>query len=168
MGKNFRIMKAEVFKTEALQKTLPLMDVPVENWQTFNDRLNTYIVDNSHPMETNVKLAENELPILECILEDSFVLITTEHVVSGDFAHYEQVLLKEILGFTNDFEKDNFKMVGGILPKIHVMVLKVEGNRRLLLKVDSYHPAYFVKVLITNLSYFKKHGKWFWNPQSRL
>ncbi len=50
--------------------------------------------------------------------------------------------------------------------RTYAIVVKGENDKRMLCKIDSYHPAFFAQLLIINLANYVTEGKWFWNPKS--
>lgn len=156
-------MKSLEFKLEAIKVTLKAMDNSPDKWMTFNDKIHTYIIDKIQ-MKSGVQLFSSEVPILECVLENDFLLITTERLVSSLFNNHYEMYIKEVIGFSNEFVKENNTKIDGKLPKTNIMVVKGNENKKLLFKIDSYHPAYFVKILIYNLSSYIRYGSWYLNP----
>lgn len=157
-------MKVEEFKQETIQKTLKYIGESPENWITFNDKLHTYIIDNEYQMKFKIDLYSDELPILECILEDSSVLITTKRVISNIFDNLHEISLIEIEGFGNEYEKENYEKVDGKYPKTNLIVINGVNDQKLIFKMDSYYPVSFAKLLISNLSGYLQDGQWRWNP----
>jgi hypothetical protein len=156
-------MKGEEFKQEALRITLPLVAEPPQRWTTFNVRMHSYLVDDCNPMRSEVQLQLDEAPLFECILEHSCMLITTERVVSIIEDKYDEIRLKEIKGFGNEYVEENYRSQKGEKPPpVNKMVLKGEDDKRLLCIVDSHDPAYFAQMLIKNLISYVECGQWFW------
>lgn len=152
-------------KNEVVEKTLELIDKKPIEWNTFNEKLNTYVIDENHLMQSDILLEDGEEPILECILDDSFMLITTKRLISNFSNNYSEMLINEIIGFGNEFEESNYKMDNNENPKTNLIVVNGSNEKKIILKIDSYEPAYFAKLLITNLSYYAKNGVWFWKPR---
>jgi hypothetical protein len=75
-------MKGEELKRLAIEKALLLVDEPPENWKTFNDKLNTFILKDREQVRSKIEFNKEEEPILECVLIDSFFIVTTERIVS--------------------------------------------------------------------------------------
>ncbi|MCZ8286413.1 MAG: hypothetical protein O9353_13255, partial [Bacteroidia bacterium] len=61
-------MTTEEFKKEVLKVTLKLVDKQPEDWETFNDKLNTRIIYGDFVVKSGVELLEHELLLLECEL----------------------------------------------------------------------------------------------------
>ena len=158
-------MNSEIFKKEAIQKTLLLINEPPKNWKTFNDQLHTHIIEDDFQMTSDVSLKTNELPVLECILDDSFMLITTDRLISKIENNYQEIQLREIVDLGNDYENDNHRIIDGKLPKINIITVIDKNDKKLAFKIDSYYPAHFVRTLLINMSHYLKHGKWFWSPR---
>lgn len=156
-----------MLKQLAMEKTMPLIDEPPGNWKTFNDKLNTNIVGDKSQLISKINLGTNEEPILECVLPDSLLVVTTERVVSEMSGTHDEVWLNEFDGFGNDYEYENNKLTDGRLPKTNLITIKRINKGNLYFRIDSYYPAHFVKVLIQNLASYQKNGKWFWNPKSQ-
>lgn len=135
-------------------------------WTTYNDKLHTIIVeDNSDLLGLDVKLEYEELPILKCVLENSFFLITTNKLVSNYLSQTNELLLKDFTRHGDDFEKENFARTNGEQPKINKVVVKGKKNNKLIYLIDSHEPAYFAKTLIMNMTHYINNGTWFWNPR---
>jgi hypothetical protein len=158
------MMNIEIFKNEAIQKTLLLINESPENWRTFNDELHTYIIGDSSQMKSGVLLKNNEAPVLECVLEDSFMLITTDRIISKLDSCYEEILLQEIVNLGNEYERENNRIIDGRLPKTNIISINGKNGKKLAFKIDSYYPAHFARTLIINMSNYLKCGEWFWNP----
>jgi len=158
-------MKSTKFKNEAIKATLRSIDEPVENWKTGNYRLNTFIIDDLNPMRSNVDLRFDEEPVLECILNNSFLLITTERLISRYRNTYQEIDISKIVGFGQGFEKENYtndKL--GKYAKTNTISVKDKENNEVIFEIDSIHPAFFVKILINNLSNYINKGTWYLNP----
>ena len=159
-------MEKEIFKKEAIRKSLLLINEPPENWKTFNNELHTKIIEDVSQTAFNHYLKEDELPVLECVLQNNFVLITTDRIVSSFGNNNEEMFLQDVVKLGNEFDNENFKIVDGRLPKTNIISVIGKGDKELLFEIDSYYPAHFVRTLIINMSYFLKNGKWFWKPNS--
>lgn len=161
-------MEPKKIKQEAIQNTLMYIGKLPEGWVTFNDELHTFILDDEYKMKSRISLHPNELPILECVLQDSFVLITTDRVMSDLSGKVQEILLKETSDkyFIDEFEQDNYKKVNGQYPKTFLIALRGMNDKKLLFRIDSYYPASFAKLLITNLANYLKHGFWAWKRSS--
>lgn len=156
-------MNPKLFKNEAIQKTLKSIDKLPINWVTTNDKINLRILDGILSFRSDVELITNEVPISECFIGDSFFLITTTRVISKLDGHQDELLIKEILKL-EDLRENYIKDENGVWPKTNLFIVKGENEKQLTLKVDSVHPAYFVKILIYNLSSYLRHGIWYLDP----
>ena len=152
------------FKELAIQITLKSMDRKLSDWITFNDKLNTKIVEDNY-LPLNIIMIDNELPIMECDLVDSYFLITTERIISIINGFYNELFFKDMQKLSNEYEFENYKLTDGKYPKINIIAVKKNNNEILLAHVDSYYPAYFSKMLICNLFSYKTLNKWFVNPK---
>jgi hypothetical protein len=147
------------FRQRILDATLSLLDEPFERWRTHNDKIHTRLfLDGEKPSRT-LELAEKELPLLECDLKESYVLITTNQVISIIEAKISSIHFEQIEKFGNEFEADNFKDQ----PKTNKVALYDKKGNRLVFVIDALHPAYFSKVLIHNLISFKTKGEFSWD-----
>lgn len=158
-------MDNKLFKSKLISITLKCIDELPSNWNTTNTHINTYIIEGlDFRLRNKFTLKEDELPILECVLSDSFLLITSRRIISSYNGKIEEIEVKKIVGFDNEYERQNYKKDNGRLPPTHLMVLKGEDNKKLFFEVDSIHPAYFTKILIMNLFTYSRYGTWYLNP----
>ena len=156
-------MNYRVNKNEVILKTLELIDKNPGEWITFNDKLNTKIVDDSNLLELDLELNQDEEPLLECVLENSFVVITTKRIFSEYNDYKYEMDLRDFEGFGNEYEKKNHELIEGKRPKTNIVSVKSKySDKRLLFEIDSFYPANFVKMLIINLESYISNGKWFW------
>jgi hypothetical protein len=154
-------MNCIVNKNEVIKKTLELIDRTPEEWITFNDKLNTKILDESNLLE--LELVHDEYFLLECILENSFVVITTKRILSKYRDCRYEMNLSDFNGFSNEYEKKNHELINGKGPKTNIISVKNKhSDEKLLFEIDSFYPANFVKMLIMNLESYINNGKWFW------
>lgn len=159
-------MNAKEFKDKVLEVSLKCIDKEPKDWLTFNDCMNTVLVDDNYQSEF-VLLEKNELPILECSLDSSCMLVTTERVISIIDSHYDEVYSKDFEELCNDYEKFNYKTENDQHPKTNFICIKKTNKTKLLAIIDSYYPAFFSKMLICNALLFKKEGRWYLNPGKR-
>ena len=92
------------------------MDKQPNEWITFNDNLNTKLLLDIYYSE-KVTLIDDELPIMKCELENSYILITTDRIISIIDDLTIVCLLDQIDGLINDYESDNFKKKMILFPK---------------------------------------------------
>lgn len=166
MGKSFTlVMKAKEFKKEVLEITLKCVDRKPEDWTTFNDKMHTIFLQDDY-IPTKVSLLSNELPILECDLYDSYLLVTSDRVISIINNKYDEIYPNDFYELCNDYEKFNYKKEGDH-PKINIICIQKIDGFKVLLKIDSHYPAFFTKILIYNIMLYKKEGRWFLNPTKK-
>jgi hypothetical protein len=140
------------------------MDKKMSDWITFNDKLNTKILEDDYlPLKTI--LINYELPIMECNLIDSYFLVTTERIISIINNSYDEVFFKDMQKLSNEYEAENYRVTNGKYPKTNIIAVKKNNNEVLIAYVDSYYPAYFSKMLISNVFSYKTLHKWFINPR---
>lgn len=151
-------MENDELKRLAVEKTLKSMNRAPKDWITTNTRVHTHLINESYQFKSNVVLHESEKPILECILEDSSFLITTQRVFSRDFIKWYELPIKMITGLNDKGAqtKDDVTSTG-----VNTIEVKNELQREFFLNVDSLYPAFFTKILILNLSSFVRYGKWY-------
>ena len=152
----------DLFRKEVLTRTLSLVDKPYKEWRTYNQKINTILFFDNENINSSLSLSENELPLLECKLKNSYVLITTNRVVSILGTEIDEILISTISHFGNEFENENLKVVNGKGPKINIIVLVNSKEEKLIFKIDSLYPAYFSKILIHNLISIKTKGSYSW------
>lgn len=157
-------MEVQEFKSKALQVTLKCIDEHPENWRTFNDQIHTILIDGKRDTFSEVTLGNGELPILECVLDKSFVLITTKRILSSISDENYEMPLIDVTGLSDKYESDNYKVVNDKRPKTNLILVLGKEGAELPFIIDSYHPAFFVKILIQNLSCFLTSGEWYLNP----
>ncbi|OCA74890.1 hypothetical protein BBI00_11345 [Chryseobacterium arthrosphaerae] len=169
MGKSFTliIMDIKEFKNKAIEISLNCVDKAPEDWLTFNDKINTQLLDDSYESKF-VSLEKNELPILDCSLNNSYLLVTTERIISIIDNNYEEVYSKDFERLCNDYEKFNYKKENNQYPKTNFICIEKTDKSKLLAIIDSYYPAFFSKMLICNVLLYKKEGRWFLNPSKKL
>lgn len=158
-------MKSEILKNDAINLSIKSLDKPPEKWETFNDKLNTKIIYDNAYSKKEINLFPGELPILECVLEQSYLLITTDRIISIIENIQKSILIDKIDKFSNDYENQNYKLVNAKYPKIHKILIKTIDGNELLFFIDSYYPSTFAKTLIYNLLSYKKFGYWYVNPR---
>ncbi|MEK6153606.1 hypothetical protein WIW50_10120 [Flavobacteriaceae bacterium 3-367] len=151
-----------LFREEVLTRTLSLVDEPYEKWRTYNYQINTKLFFANEDINGSFNLNNGELPLLECKLEDSYVLITTDRIISILDSEMDQISIQDIDHFGNEFEKENFKIVEGKGPKTNTILLVASKGDKLKFKIDSLYPAYFAKILIHNLINIKNKGTYSW------
>lgn len=155
--------KIQLLKKEVLTRTLSLVDEPYEKWRTFNKKMNTILfLENEQIKNKSIKLKNSELPLLECKLNDSYVLISTDKVYSILSSKSNEILIENISRFGNEFEKENVEPVGGLQPQTNKVVLYGDEGEKLIFQIDSLYPAYFAKILIHNLISYKRKGVFSW------
>lgn len=166
MGKNInKVMKTEQeFKQSVIQVTLKSIDKKVSDWITFNDKINMKFVTDDY-LSSKVELIFNELPIIECDLDDSYFLITTERIISIIEGSFDDVYFNDMNKLSYKYEAENYKQTNGKYPKINIIAVEKRDKKLLLIKVDSYYPAYFSKMLICNIFSYKTFGRWFIDPK---
>ena len=159
-------MNTKEFKDKALEISLKCVDKEPSDWLTFNDNINTKLLDDNYESKF-VLLDENELPILDCSLNNSYLLVTTERVISIIDNNYDEVYSKDFEGLCNDYEKFNYKGENNQNPKTNFICIKKTNKTKLLAVIDSYYPTFFSKMLICNVLLYKKEGRWFLNPSKK-
>ncbi|WP_281989956.1 hypothetical protein [Aquimarina aggregata] len=165
MGKIIRINMQEIqlFRQEILTKTLSLVDEPYEKWRTFNNKINTTLFLNDESISNlSIELKENELPLLECKLHNSYVLVSTHRVFSILDSKLDEISFKDVDRFGNEFEKENITPTNDIRPQINKIILYNSDGKKFIFRIDSLYPAYFVKLLIHNLINYRKNGVFSW------
>lgn len=150
-----------MFAKEAIDRTSRFIDKAEEDWITFNDKINTRIIHKENEMKVKIDLLEEEIPLFECILSDSFVLISTKRLVSKLNDIYDEIFIKEITGLNDEFEKLNYNLNGAKQPKTHLISVQGINNNNVVFKIDSYYPAFFARILIYNLSCYSRTKKWY-------
>jgi hypothetical protein len=146
---------------EAVSRTNSYIGRLPENWITFNDRVNTRVLDSGENLQTKIKMIQNEIAILECELENSYLLITTHRVISKIGEEIQEVDMYEIEGFDSRDDKLNFKLDTQEQPKTHTITIRKIGNKKITYIIDSYFPSFFARLLIYNLSSFTRESKWY-------
>lgn len=160
-------MNAKEFKNIALDISLNCVDKKPKDWLTYNDKINTKLLDDNYESKF-VVLQKNELPILDCSLNNSYLLITTARVISIIDNKYDEVYSNDFEGLCNDYEKFNYKKENNQYPKTNFICIEKTDKTKLLAVIDSYYPAFFSKMLICNvLLLYKKEGRWFLNPNNK-
>ncbi|MDR6528461.1 hypothetical protein J2787_003898 [Chryseobacterium rhizosphaerae] len=159
-------MEAKEFKSLVLEVTLKCVDRRPEDWFTFNDKMNTHFVqDNYQPQ--NIRMDKDELPIIECDLDDSYFLITTDRIISINDGIFDSVNFFNMFDFCGTNEKLNYRNTNEELPKVDTLCIKKVDGGKLIAKIDSHYPAFFTKILIYNILVYKKEGRWYLNPGKR-
>lgn len=168
MGKSFTliVMNIKEFKDNAIEISLKCVDKAPKDWLTFNDKINTQLLDDSYESKF-VLLEKNELPILDCSLNNSYLLVTTERVISIIDDNYDEIYSKDFEGLCNDYEKFNYQNEDNQHPKTNFICIKKNDKAKLLVIIDSYYPSFFTKILICNILLYKKEGRWFLNPSKK-
>jgi hypothetical protein len=160
-------MESRDFKEEVLNVTLRGINLPPNEWVTYNDKLNSRIIKDNSEVRSNFELIDNELVIFECCLPNNFFVVSTSRLLINFESNNYSIRLKDIVGFSPDYEKENnTKIDGRRLPKTNLLVARDNNADKYKFEVDSYYPAYFVKLLIKNASSFLRSGKWYLNPRS--
>lgn len=159
-------MKSKEFKKKVLEITLRSVDRKPKNWTTFNDKMHTILLEDNY-IPTKASLLSNELPILECDLHDSYLLVTSHRVISIINNKYDEIYPNDFHELCNDYEKFNYKKEGDH-PKTNIICIQKMDGFKVLLKIDSNYPAFFTKILIYNIMLYKKEGRWFLNPSNRM
>lgn len=159
-------MNTKEFKDKAIEISLKCIDKEPSDWITFNDNINTQLLADNYESKF-VLLGKNELPILDCILNGSYLLVTTERVVSIIDNNYDEIYPKDFEGLCNDYEKFNYKGENNQNPKTNFICIQKSNRTKLLAVIDSYYPAFFSKMLICNVLLYKKEGRWFLNPSKK-
>jgi len=159
-------MDVEEFRNEIIKVTSAALDKPFEEWITFNNKLNTKIINGPYP-NLRVVLLNNELPILECNLEDSYLLITTERIVAEINGIADEVFIESIEGFSNKNDALNYKKTENGYPSLNKIALLKQDENILEFFIDSYYPAHFAIMLLQNLRSHKRYKKWYLNPKKK-
>lgn len=157
-------MDVEEFRNEVIKVTSAALDKPFNEWITFNNTLNTKIINGPYP-DLRVVLLKNEMPILECNLDDSYLLITTERIVAEINGIPDEVFIESIEGFSNRNDVLNYKKTESGYPKLNKIALLMKDENILEFFIDSYYPAHFAIILIQNLRSYKIYNKWYLNPK---
>ncbi len=152
------------FKRELISISLKALNKPFDEWITFNDTLNTNIIEGDY-QNAKIKFQENELPILECCLDNTYLLVTTERIVSVLNNLTDEVFIDFIEGFSYEDDFVNYKKVDNRYPKVNKITVVKKNGECMSFFVDSYYPFYFVNILIRNLLSYKKYKKWFISPK---
>ena len=139
----------EQSRKELLDRTLSMINEPFANWKTYNDKMNSKLFIQKE--NTGLKLMENELPLFECEMSDSYLLISSDRIISKINDEQNEMLISEIVKFGDEFEKDNIKPLGQDQPKTNLISVYSHEGARLIYKVDSWHPAHFTRILIGNI-----------------
>lgn len=159
-------MNTKEFKQKAIDISLRCVDKAPNGWITYNDEINTKLLDDNYKSKY-VSLEKNELPILNCKLDNSYLLITTKRVISIINGNYDEVYSENFEGLCNDYEKFNYKNEDNQQPKTNFICIRRTNKSNLLVIIDSYYPAFFSKILISNVLLYKKEGRWFLNPSKK-
>ena len=122
---------------------------PSENWQTYNDQLNTRLLDkpNAHISRIDlITLATDEYPLLECNLPNgNYFLVTTSHVYSY-FRHYlfreKHENLIEFNTSTYFFKHPKFGN------KTELYVLECKAQKLFFFEIDSGASGYYATQLL--------------------
>lgn len=156
-------MNLERFRDDVLDVTLKAIDEEPDAWITFNDSLHTRIIRNDYKPKL-VSIEKYELPILECDLNDSYLLVTTNRVICILHNQYSDMVFEEMDRFKNDYEALNYQKVEGKYSKINKIAIQKKNGLTFIFLIDSHHPAFFVKLLIYNIFSYKVYGHWYLNP----
>lgn len=159
-------MTQKEFKDKVLQVTRKAIDKLPSDWITFNDKLNTRIVSEKLPA-SQVNLLEDELPILECDLEKSYLLITTKRICSIIEGGYDDLVFEDMDKFLSDYVSENKRIINGFYPKTNKHAIRKKDGSKLIFCIDSYEPAYFTNILIRNILSYKRSNKWYLNPSQK-
>lgn len=154
------------FRNEIVRVTSAAIDKPFTEWITFNNTINTKIINGPYS-NLQIELLKNELPILECNLDDSYLLITTERIVAKINGSTDEVFIELIEGFSNKNDDLNYKRTENGYPKLNKMALLIEDGNIFEFFIDSYYPANFAVILIQNLRSYKRYNKWYLNPKKK-
>ncbi len=160
------MMTAQEFKNKAIATSLKGVDKEPKDWITFNDQMHTKLITDDNDFKSKVHLNSNESPILECDMSTSYLLVTTDRIISiiNNFAYEGNIEL--IDDITDDYAvKNSTKGPDGRYPKISLFSLLKKNGDKILFAVDSYYPAGFTMILISNLISYKSTGEWFLNIQ---
>ncbi|MEM6319611.1 MAG: hypothetical protein AAF960_18200 [Bacteroidota bacterium] len=154
-------MEPTTLRDKVVNITIKSMDEPPNHWKTFNDNINTTVVSR---LNNDKKPNNDECPILECKLDDNYLLITTDKIVSKFGGQSYGLKLKEVTGLSNRFNERNYSKVGGKPQKTIIQEVLGENGQNLIFEIDSHHPAYFATLIILNLSTFLRNERWYLNP----
>lgn len=155
-------------KKKAIEKTLELIDKPINEWETFNDKLNIiFLDDNSLPSVENIKLEIDEDPILESKIGDNYLLITTTKIYSIFKNKVDEMRICEFEGFGDEFDDVNYLSTDGKYSKTNIISVKRNEKVNFLFEIDSFYPSNFVKMFLINIGNYIKYKKWFWKNETR-
>ena len=146
---------------EAVKRTNAYIGQSPENWVTFNNKINTRVLNIGEELQTNINMLEGEIPILECHLDNSNLIITTHRVISKIENNIQELYISEIEGFESTNDKLNFKPDTEVQPQIHYITIRGEKGKKLNYIIDSYFPSFFARLLIYNLSSFVRNNRWY-------
>ncbi|MFD2920701.1 hypothetical protein ACFS6H_13335 [Terrimonas rubra] len=159
-------MMVEQFRNAVLSVTLKAIDKEPDSWTTFNDALHTRIIKGAY-LSDEVELKSSELPILECRLANSYLLITTERVISILNTVYKEMYINEVEKFLNDYEALNYAKKNGQYPGTNRVAIRRIDGAVLEYIIDSHHAAFFSKILIYNIFSYKTKGYWYLDPAKK-
>ena len=151
-------MEIYEFRNEIIKETLKDLDRPPQQWSVFNDILHTKIGEDIPPI-SRVILQDNELPILECALKKSYLLITTSRVVSIVDSKYDEISLEQINDEYVDREYYNKIFDGKVskYPKTGKLIIQKKDGTNLLTIIDSYYPLAFARNLISIIIFYVRY-----------
>lgn len=147
-------------RREVVRGTSNYISFPNGQLVTGNDQLHTFLWEDVEETDWPFPIHSDELPILKCDLGENLLQITTRRVVSLFQGEFYELGLSEIDGFGQDFEKENYSWSGEPLPKTNTITIEDHKGHKIYYEIDSYYPAFFSKILITNLSKYLREGKW--------
>lgn len=157
-------MTEKELKENALKNSLNSIDKRVEEWVTNNDKINLVFIKNNMS-SFNFDLKDKELPIVECFLKPNNFLLTTERLLSNFEGNLYEMLISEMEGLCSKSMKEiNPKKKSNSL-KTNILVIKSFLEDKIYFEVDSLYPTFFMRILIYNLSSYKRYGKWYLAPK---
>ncbi|MBK1897373.1 hypothetical protein [Chryseobacterium paridis] len=159
-------MEAKEFKNLVLEVTLKSVDRKPTDWITFNDKMNTQLVNDSYEAE-KVRLCKKELPIIECNLDNSYFLVTTDRIISIINNEFDEMNIINMVDYCNEYERLNYKQPNGEYPKVNFLCIEKKDGTKFIAKIDSHYPAFFTRILIYNIFLYKTEGRWFLNPPKK-
>lgn len=144
---------------QAIAATLKTVEGTPDEWLNPAKGILTKFV-NQEPLRKDITLLAGEEPIYEFASDECYSLITSKRVISfreGTLIEKDLTQISRVSKWTTKtpFEEQDY---------IKTLIVKDVNQEEFLIEFDPGYPAYFANILILNLAYQLRLGKWFLNP----
>lgn len=143
----------------AIKASLSGIDAPPKIWLNEREGIVTRLIQDKKSLRKDLEMLDLEIPIYEYATKHSYSLITSSRVISHREQKYKEFYLKDI----SQVRRYYYPQFSQYDQRWKTLRILNDNKDEFLLDFDIGLPCYFAKILILNLSFQIKLGRWYNN-----